>query len=104
MMKAQASAEFLYSFAAALLLVAIMGAALLSHKESVEGKARDIRAVCAAESAARAIEAAMSAGIGLEFGFDSLSYRLEEGRFLVSYNAETIEIRGVFHDEGSEPL
>jgi uncharacterized protein (UPF0333 family) len=104
MMKAQASVEFLWSFAAALLMVSVIAAALLSHKASLDGKAGDIDTIYAAESAARAVESAMNAGVGLSFGFDSMRYSAEEDRFLVSYKGETVEIDGVFHHDAAEPV
>jgi hypothetical protein len=104
MRKAQASAEFLYSFAATLLLVATLSAALISHKGMLEAKAGDIRAIGAAESAARAVEAAMNAGIRLEFGFDGLRYRVEGDSLLVQHGDGLIEKGGVFHDEDAEPV
>lgn len=106
MAKAQASVEFLFAFAATIILITIISAAVLSHKANLEEKAEEMERICAVESAARTIEAALNTGIGLEFDFsrENISYTAEGGRFLVSYKGEIIEVTGVFVHEDSEPV
>jgi hypothetical protein len=106
MEKGQASVEFLFAFAATIMLISIISAALLSHKASLEEKEEEVEKIAAVESAARTIEAALSTGMDLEFDFskENISYTAEEDRFLVSYKGEVIEVKGVFAYEDSEPV
>jgi|GEM_PF-3000700 len=106
MEKGQASVEFLFAFAATIMLISIISAALLSHKVNLEEKEEEMEKIAAVESAARTIEAALNTGMELEFDFskENISYTAEGDRFFVSYKGEVIEIKGVFVHEDSEPV
>jgi hypothetical protein len=106
MRKGQATVEFLFAFTATMIMVLMLTVAVVEQKERLEEKREDMEKVWAVESAARAVEAALNAGVGLEFDFsmEGISYRAEEDRFLVSHKGRVVEIRGVFVHEESEPI
>jgi len=106
MMKGQTTVEFLFAFLASILMLSVLSAAVLTHKDKIKEKSGDIEHIIAAESAARAVETALNAGIEFNFDFskENISYSAEEDRFLVHYKGKTIEIGGVFSYEDSEPI
>ncbi|MBD3210024.1 hypothetical protein GF318_01440 [Candidatus Micrarchaeota archaeon] len=106
MKKGQATVEFLFAFVSSLILVSLLSAAVLCHRSVLEEKAEEIERIIVVESAARAVESAMSSGISMEFDFrdENVSYSVEDSYFLVAHGDEMIETRGVFIEENAKPV
>lgn len=103
-MKAQISLEFMFVFCLELIVLSTIGASLLAQHEQAQGKADDMGEVLKAESAARAVEAWLGTGMDMRFGFDDVSYRVENGTFRMWHGGDIIEIEGVFDGDTTEPL
>ena len=105
-MRAQATVEFLFVFAATMVVISMLAAAVLAQHESSQEKAGDMERIHKAESAARAVEAWMNTGIDMEFDFhkEDISYRIEGNSFHVTHKGNVIEIRGIFKGDDVEPL
>lgn len=107
-MKAQATLELLVVFAATLAIITILSLAILAQKAGAEDRTAELGRIAAVEGAARAVEASCAGsgagGMGLDFYDEDVYYRVEDGLFHVSYAGRTIEGRGVFADDGSEPV
>jgi len=104
--KGQATLEFLFSFAAIAAVVAILTIAIMAQNDSARARAEDMRRIAAAESAARAVEAALFSGTDISFDFEkeNISYRVESGRMHVDHQDKVIEIGGVFIYDSAEPV
>ncbi len=105
-MRAQATIEFLFVFAATITVVSVFAAAVLAQNEKARDKIYDMERIHRAESAARAVEAWMNTGIDMKFSFyrENVSYRIEGDSFHVNHEGSVIEIKGVFESDDLEPL
>lgn len=106
MTRGQVSLEFLFLFGATLAVVMVLAGALIAHEKVVSGKIDDVERVSAAESAARAVEAALNSGSDMRFGFreEGIYYSVEQGRFHVVHEGKAIEVAGVFLDDSASPV
>ncbi len=105
-LRGQVSLEFLLIFTATLAVVSMMAAAIIAQSEAAEGKIGEAEAINKAGCAAAAVEAVLDAGGGMEFDFrdEGISYSVEKGKFHVRYRGKMIEVKGVFADDGAEPV
>lgn len=105
-MRAQATVEFLFVFAATITVMSMLAAVVLDQNGKAQEKITDMERIHKAESAARAVEAWMNTGIEMKFGFhkENVSYRIEGSSFHVTHNGSVIEIRGIFESDDLEPL
>lgn len=105
-MKGQISLEFLFLFCATLAVVTALAGAVIMHEKAVEGKMDDLERVAAAESAARAVEAALNSGSDMRFGFreEGIYYSVENSRFHMIHEGKAIEVAGVFLGDDAKPV
>jgi len=104
--KGQVTLEFLFAFAATMAVIATLAFAIGAQRAEAADKADQFERVAAAESAVRAIEASLYSGADMSFDFysEGIYYRIENGRFHVSYREKVIEAGGVFANDDSEPV
>jgi hypothetical protein len=102
----QLTLEFLLAFILSLALSGMLSASLSLQVAGVRGKAGAFGEISRSESVARALEAVFAGGMEAHADFreEGVRYRIEGGRFHEERGGRVIEIKGVFDDDGSEPV
>ncbi|MBU0591995.1 hypothetical protein KKF81_04550 [Candidatus Micrarchaeota archaeon] len=105
-LKAQVSIEFMFGFLAMLMAVSLIGGSLIAQNQGIIEKINDFERINQASAAAAAVQAWLNSGIDMYFDFrdENIAYQIENGRFHVEHESETIEIDGIFEVDNNEPI
>lgn len=105
-MRGQATPEYLLMFGATIVLVSLLAASLAQERSVLDGRADELETASKAESAARALEGALSSGGRMEFDFrrEGVYHSVERGVLHARAGERLVEVRGVFHEDRSEPV
>jgi hypothetical protein len=101
-LRGQAALEMLLAFLGTLAMISILVAALSGESVRVSEKAEEVARIRIAEDSAMAVEGSFASGMDISID-DGILKRLKGGRMSVDYGSRSVEVRGIFVYDDSQP-